>query len=108
MWALRVAMLCMVTMVTVSAISVESIYGLLFICSDLIYVILFPQLLCVLYIPFSNSYGCLLGYFLGLLARFVSGEPYLQLAPLVYFPLYSEENGQGFPVRTFSRMSVVR
>lgn len=36
--------------------------GLRYLCADLVYVILFPQLLCVVYLERSNTYGCLLGY----------------------------------------------
>lgn len=104
MWVLRVAILVVGTLCTVIAINVDSIYGLFFLCSDLVYVILFPQLLCVLWIPFSNSYGCIVSYFLGLFVRFASGELLIGLPPLIKFPLYTEEHGQGFPIRTFSML----
>ncbi|CAF1029434.1 unnamed protein product [Rotaria sordida] len=43
-------------------ILVSSIYVLWYLCSDLVYVILFPQLLCVVYVPHSNTYGSLAAY----------------------------------------------
>lgn len=39
---------------TVMAIAIDSIYGLWVLCSDLVYVLLFPQLLCVIYVPFVS------------------------------------------------------
>jgi high affinity choline transporter 7 len=48
---------------TVMALTIQSIYALWYLCADLVYVILFPQLLCVVYFKRSNTYGCLLGYF---------------------------------------------
>lgn len=39
---------------TVMGILIESIYGLWALCSDLVYVVLFPQLICVVYIPWVS------------------------------------------------------
>jgi high affinity choline transporter 7 len=47
---------------TMMALTIQSIYALWYLCADLVYVILFPQLLCVVYFKRSNTYGCLLGY----------------------------------------------
>ena len=43
---------------TVMGILIKSIYGLWFLCSDLVYVILFPQLICVVYMPFVSIASC--------------------------------------------------
>jgi high affinity choline transporter 7 len=43
------------------AIFVKSIYGLFYLCSDLVYVILFPQLVSVIYIPWVNVIGSAAG-----------------------------------------------
>nr|KAG5700863.1 hypothetical protein BaRGS_012270 [Batillaria attramentaria] len=59
----------------VMAISVSSIYSLFLLCSDFVYVILFPQLVCVLYVHWTNTYGSLAGFVLGLLFRLLGGEP---------------------------------
>ena len=45
------------------------------LCSDLVYVILFPQLLCVVHFPeWCNTYGSLFSYCLGLTIRLISDE----------------------------------
>lgn len=36
-----------------------------YLCADLVYVILFPQLICVVYMKDSNTYGSLAGYGVG-------------------------------------------
>ncbi|KAK2180844.1 hypothetical protein NP493_423g02008 [Ridgeia piscesae] len=57
LWVLRVSILLVGGAATTLAIVVHSIYGLWYLCADLVYVILFPQLLCVVYVRSSNSYG---------------------------------------------------
>ena len=53
----------------------ESIYGLSYLCSDIIFVVLFPELLCVLYFGYANTYGATFGFFVGFLLRLLGGEP---------------------------------
>ena len=70
---MRCAIPLMGAAATVVGIVVNTIYGLFHLCGDLVYVVLFPQLLCVVYVPFSNTYGSLVGYTLGLLLRLSGG-----------------------------------
>lgn len=100
-WVLRISILVIGTLQTIIAIFANSVYGLYFLCSDLVYVVLFPQLVCVLWVPFANGYGCLAGYVLGLFFRISAGEALIGLPPFIYYPLYTKD-GQGFPFRTFS------
>ncbi|XP_060682649.1 high-affinity choline transporter 1-like [Hemiscyllium ocellatum] len=90
-----------------------SVYGLWYLSSDLIFVLLFPQLVSVLYIKGTNVYGCLTSYILGIFLRISGGEPYLRLQPLVCYagcylditfpsgPIYI----QTFPFKTLSMLS---
>ena len=59
---MRFAIIMVGGLATVMALTIQSIYGLWYLCADLVYVILFPQLLCVVYFKRSNTYGCLAGY----------------------------------------------
>lgn len=59
---MRVSIIAVGILATIMALTIQSIYGLWYLCADLVYVILFPQLLCVVYFKRSNIYGCLLGY----------------------------------------------
>jgi len=88
---------------TLMAIFVTSIYGMFIMAADIIFVIMFPQLVTVLFIPKANTYGALLGFLAGFSLRFMAGEPYLALPALIYYPGYdSEMNEQRFPFRTFT------
>lgn len=66
-------------------------FVLRYLCADLVYVILFPQLLCVVYMESTNTYGCLTGYAVGFAMRILGGEPLLEFEAPVKFPWY--ENG---------------
>nr|KAG5702454.1 hypothetical protein BaRGS_027541 [Batillaria attramentaria] len=65
-WVLRIAILVAGVLATVMAISVSSVYGLYVMCSDLMYVILFPQFTCVIFLPSANAYGGLSGFLVSL------------------------------------------
>ncbi|CAF2450651.1 unnamed protein product [Rotaria sp. Silwood2] len=69
-------------------ILVSSIYILWYLCSDLVYVILFPQLLCVVYVPHSNTYGSLAAYITGFLFRILIGESSLGIPKFINFGPY--------------------
>lgn len=86
------------------AINVDSIYTLRYLCSDLVYIVLFSQLVCVIYLRNSNTYGSLLGYIVGMFFRIAGGEPSLGIGTLIKYPYYSEEHGQMFPFKTLCMM----
>lgn len=69
-------------------ILVSSIYVLWYLCSDLVYVILFPQLLCVVYVPHTNTYGSLFAYIIGFIFRILIGEPSLNIPAMIHFGQY--------------------
>ena len=85
------------------AIFVTSIYGMFIMAADIVFVIMFPQLVAVLFIPVSNTYGSILGFFVGLILRFTAGEPYMSLPTVIQYPGYNAETKeQLFPYRTFA------
>lgn len=91
MWVMRIAIFVVGGMATYMALTIPTIYGLWALCSDLVYVILFPQLLCVVHFPeWCNTYGSLFSYCLGMMIRLSGGESLIGLPPLVYFPGYVE------------------
>lgn len=88
------------------ALSVKSIYGLWYLSSDLVYVILFPQLVCVVHFKrHCNTYGSLCAYFVGLFMRGLGGEAILGLPAIIKYPWYDEVDGQLFPFRTFAMLT---
>ena len=90
---------------TLVAIFVSSIYGMFIMAADIVFVIMFPQLLCVIFISDSNGYGSLIGFVLGLLLRILAGEPFLSLPAVIPYPFYDNQtNQQLFPFRTFAML----
>ncbi|XP_034080318.1 high affinity choline transporter 1-like isoform X1 [Gymnodraco acuticeps] len=67
---------------------------------DMSYTIMFPQLVCVLFFKVSNAYGALIGFMMGIILRFMSGEPLIGLPPLIEFPGYRPD-AEGKPTQYF-------
>ncbi|CAH8619392.1 unnamed protein product [Schistosoma rodhaini] len=107
LWIMRASIFVIGAFACWLGISIQSIYGLWYLCSDLVYVILFPQLICVLYVKFSNTYGSLCSYLIGLFVRLTSGESVLKLRPLIVYPYFVDDPNdfyQRFPCKTFAML----
>ncbi|KAM8749051.1 high-affinity choline transporter 1-like isoform 1-T2 [Acanthopagrus schlegelii] len=85
-WVMRITIFVFGALATAMALLTGSVYGLWYLSSDLVYVIIFPQLLSVLFIKGTNTYGSVAAYVVGLLLRIGGGEPYLKLPPFIYYP----------------------
>ncbi|KAJ8252854.1 hypothetical protein GJAV_G00206330 [Gymnothorax javanicus] len=85
-WVMRVTIFVFGASATAMALLTHTVYGLWYLSSDLVYVIIFPQLLSVLFVKGTNTYGSVAGYVFGLLLRIGGGEPYLKLPPFIYYP----------------------
>ncbi|XP_060526404.1 high-affinity choline transporter 1 [Cylas formicarius] len=105
-WVMRVSILIVGFLATVMALTIPSIYGLWSMCSDLVYVILFPQLLMVVHFKnHCNTYGSLAAYIIAFLVRIAGGEPLMFLPALIHFPGYDvETDTQKFPFRTMAML----
>lgn len=103
-WVLRGTIVAVGAAGAAIALTVGSVYGLFILCADLMYVIQFPQLVCVLWLKCANTYGSFIGFFVGLFLRVAGGEPFLNIDSLINYPLYHEEYGQLFPFKTLSML----
>merc|ERR1719187_2759067 len=83
--ALSVCIVINSVIATVLAITYKSIYSLFVLCGDFVYVMVFPQLLLVMFLSWSNTYGSVLSFFLGLIIRLLVGEKKLGLAATFSF-----------------------
>lgn len=75
-------------------------------CSDLVYVILFPQLLMVVHFKnYCNTYGSLAAYIVAFFVRLSGGEPLMHLDAFIHYPGWDEANQrQLFPFRTVAML----
>ena len=81
------------------ALRVQSVYALWFLCSDFVYCILFPQLVCALYDPRANRIGAGAGLAVSAILRFGAGESTLHLPRFLPWPMIVDGNIL-FPYRT--------
>ncbi|XP_036396845.1 high-affinity choline transporter 1-like [Megalops cyprinoides] len=117
-WVMRVTIFVFGALAMAMALLTGTVYGLWYLSSDLVYVIIFPQLISVLFVKGTNTYGSVAGYIFGLLLRIGGGEPYLKLPPFIYYPGWTREKKvhqltkkveyfilQRFPFKTVSMLA---
>jgi high affinity choline transporter 7 len=103
--ATRVSIVGFGVLATLLALSVQSVYTLWFLCGDLVYTILFPQLVAALYFRWSNQWGAVSGALVGLVLRIGGGEPLLGVPAIIPYPMNDPELGVLFPFRTVAMLT---
>ena len=103
-WVLRATVIAVAAIATIMALTVKSIYVLFVLCSDFVFVILFPQLVCVIHVEKSNTYGSAFAVLIGLILRLGGGEAALHIPPFIHYPFFDDKYGQLFPFRTLSSL----
>ena len=102
---MRIAIVLVGAAAAAMGITVQSVYSLWYFCADLVYVILFPQLVCVIFLPHTNVCGSLVGYVVSWTLRLLGGEVLLGIQPTIIYPWYDEESGsQLFPFKTLTML----
>ena len=86
---------------TILALKIKSVYELWFLCSDFVYCILFPQLVCALFDKKANKYGAFAGLMVSFFFRFGGGESTLGIPQILPYPMV-EDGMVLFPFRTLS------
>ncbi|KAK3849014.1 hypothetical protein Pcinc_044216 [Petrolisthes cinctipes] len=101
LWVMRGAVLVVGTIACLIAIRGKSITELFYLCSDFVYVMLYPQLTLAVHYPhLVNTYGSVVAYFVGFILRVlgVAGIPVM-----IEFPYYVD-GVQYFPFRTLAML----
>jgi high affinity choline transporter 7 len=86
------------------ALNIQSVYELWFLCSDFVYCLLFPALVCALFDAKSNATGAIAGFVVAAILRFGVGEPTLGIPLLLPYPMV-EDGVSLFPFRTLAMLS---
>ncbi|NRA50606.1 MAG: sodium:solute symporter family protein [Phaeodactylibacter sp.] len=89
---------------TLIALNIQSVYELWFLCSDFVYCLLFPALVCALFDPKANATGAIAGLTVAAILRFGGGESTIHLPMFLPYP-WVEDGISRFPYRTFSMVS---
>lgn len=88
---------------TVLALKIKSVYQLWFFCSDFVYCILFPQLVCALFFKRANWYGSLAGLIVSFSLRVGGGEPLLNIPITLPYPMI-KDGVVLFPYKTLAML----
>ncbi|MEM7373185.1 MAG: sodium:solute symporter family protein [Bacteroidota bacterium] len=98
---------------TLIALQIKSIYALWYLCSDFVYCLLFPALVCALFDPKANRIGAIAGLGVAAILRFGGGDATLGIPTFIDYPMIdpAEEMLNGlrttvlFPFRTLAMCS---
>ncbi len=89
---------------TLLALRIESVYQLWFLCSDFVYCLLFPALVCALFDKKANVYGAVAGFAVAFVLRFGGGDPTLGIPLRIDYP-WTVGDEVLFPFRTLAMVS---
>jgi solute carrier family 5 (high affinity choline transporter), member 7 len=89
---------------TLLALNIRSVYELWFLCSDFVFCLLLPPLICALFDPKANARGALAGFIVAFILRFGGGDATLGLPMLLPYPT-AADGTVIFPFRTLAMLS---
>jgi high affinity choline transporter 7 len=83
---IRISILCFGVLATLLAWKVQSVRALWFFTSDLVFVLLFPQLVSALFDRKANRIGSMTAFGVSLVLRLGGGEPLLDIPRVIPYP----------------------
>lgn len=89
---------------TVIALKIRSVQALWYLCSDFVYVILFPQLVMALFSKSANKAGSIAGLLVSFVLRFGGGDPLLHIPQFIPYPWWDQVAGTLFPFKTIAML----
>jgi high affinity choline transporter 7 len=101
---MRIMIVVIGTLGALLAVTVHSVYTLWYLSADLVFVVLFPQLVMALYAKRVHVVGALAGLVVGLVLRLGGGEPQLGIPAIIPYPMQDPDWGCLFPFRTFAML----
>jgi len=102
---LRISTIVVGVAATIIALKIKSVQALWYLCSDFIYVILFPQLVMALFCKSANRPGSIAGLLVSFILRFGGGDPILHLPRFIPYPWWDPAAGTLFPFKTLAMLS---
>lgn len=110
-WVIRISIVAVGLIGTSLTSLKKSLLIYLFLGAEVAYIIVFPQLLCVLFVNKSNGYGVITGLLTGVGLKLLNGDPALGLAPVLPYPQCTGDGGREdvtcLPVKTISMLTVL-
>jgi len=94
---IRLAILVLGVLAAILALKVKSVQQLWFFTSDLVFVLLFPQLLYALFDPRVNRVGSIVAFGVSLVLRLGGGEPILGVPAFIPYAELAQRFGQFEP-----------
>jgi high affinity choline transporter 7 len=113
--AIRLSIMALGAVAAVMALKVQSVQALWFFTSDLIFVLLFPQLIFALFDPKANRIGSVAAFCVSLVLRLGGGEPLFGLPHFIPYPeIFTSDPGAWyageamlFPFKTLAAVTGV-
>ncbi|CAD5111691.1 DgyrCDS977 [Dimorphilus gyrociliatus] len=102
-WIVRLAIFFIAAAACALAIQIDSVYTLWYLSSDLCYVIILPQLICAVHVPYTEKWGSIAGFLVGIFFRLSGGDKDLDIPALIEYPYY-DAGTQNFPYKTLSML----
>ncbi|KAM9795108.1 uncharacterized protein ACB057_009951 [Neosynchiropus ocellatus] len=107
-WVVRITVVLVGLIASLLTLLSNSVMVFWIVGADITYVFTFPALTCALYCKFSNGYGSIMGVFIALLLRVLSGEPEFGLPAVLQYPGGTFKDGmyiQRAPISTICMLS---